>query len=126
MEMNYVCSAELFLYWKGHIKSYVLLICFLAIFLLNMFNIIVTIHSRPTRQQIGAILFTFIFMSYVVVAAVYIFKLCLNIADTNMTCEYKITIYIFHEFGTLTSGASLLSLTAVNYIQVNQTTYQTL
>ena len=125
MEMNSVCSAQMVVYWKGHLGSYLLLICFLALFLLNTFIILVTLHSRPTRRKIGAILFTFIFMSNVVVAAICIFKLGINIADTNMTCEHKIIIYISHEFGTLTSGGSLLSITAVNYIQVNQNTFQT-
>ena len=126
MEINCVCSAQIFVYWKGHLRSNVLLICFLAIFLLNMFDIVVTLHSRPTRRKIGALLFTIMFIGNVVVAAIYIFKLCLNIKDTNMTCEHKIIIYIFHEFGTLTSAGSLLSLTAVNYIQMNQNTFQTL
>ena len=122
--MNCVCSAQIVLYWKGHLKSYVLLICFLAIFLLNMFNIVITLIFRSSRRSIGAILFTFIFFGNVVVASIFILKLWINIRHIEMICEYKIIIYITHEFGTLTSGGSLLCLTAVNYIQVNQKTFQ--
>ena len=122
--MNSVCSAQIFVYWKGHVKSYVLLFCFLAIFLLNMFNIVVTLLTRSCRKNIGAMLFTFMFIGNVVVAAIYILKLWLNIKDNIMTCELKVIIYISHEFGILTSGGSLFSLLGINYIQVNERTFQ--
>ena len=122
---NCVCSARIFLYWKGYVRSYVLLGCFLTILLINMFNIIISLRFRSTRKLSGVILFAIMFFGNVLVATSYIIKLSVNITLNDMTCEYKIMMYIIHEFGTLTSGGSLLLIIVVNYILAGRKTFQT-
>ena len=116
-KMKWICSSSIYLYWRGEIGNYLLLVLFILTVVINIVVGILAMNIKQKQGKLPTYLLIKLFCGNILLAGSQVFITYLRLCK-KMTCQAKLISYVLHQYGMLTGSTGLLVMIITHYRHV--------
>ena len=111
--MQSICFSLIYTDWRGETGNYILLVLLALAALINLFGVCIVVVNSVQPKLSKYLLITFL-CGNVLAAASQTFNTVIQLYYT-MKCPYKVTLFLTHRIGMMTSSSVLLLIIISHY-----------